>query len=135
MRVLPGRLVALLTTLAIVLLAALAPVSGQPAPDAQQTAAAPAGLAGALAHFLEDDFDETDAGISEVAVTADPRAATIIEALQDGRLSFSAEQKKVFYKDASGKLIDALTGTPEAAGSASGSSRVLMIARLCCTHS
>ena len=37
---------------------------------------------------------------------------TIIEALQDGRLSYSAEQKKVFYKDKAGKLIDAATGAP-----------------------
>ena len=65
------------------------------------------GLAGALAHFLEDDFTETDTGITEVAASGDPRAVTIIEALQDGRLSYSAEQKKVFYKDKAGKLIDA----------------------------
>ena len=70
------------------------------------------GLAAALAHFLEDDFAETDTGITEVAASGDPRAATIIEALQDGRLSYSAEQKKVFYKDKAGKLIDAATGAP-----------------------
>jgi urea transport system permease protein len=122
MGALPDRLVALAFTLAIALAVPIAPVAAQPAPAAE--AAAPAsdqpapaltGLAGALAHFLEDDFDETDTGISKVAATADPRAAVIIEALQDGRLSFSAEQKKVFYKDASGQLIDALTGKPEAA--------------------
>ncbi|MEI7933408.1 MAG: urea ABC transporter permease subunit UrtB, partial [Alphaproteobacteria bacterium] len=33
----------------------------------------------------------------------------------DGRLTFSAEEKKVFYKDASGNLIDALSGAPVAA--------------------
>src|SRR3954469_25852231 len=117
---LPDRLVALLFILATVLAVPTPPVAAQPAPAAE--AAAPAseqptpaltGLAGALAHFLEDDFAETDTGISEVAATGEPRAATIIEALQDGRLSFSAEQKKVFYKDASGQLIDALTGKPE----------------------
>ena len=86
------------------------PVADQPAP-------ALTGLAGALAHFLEDDFAETDTGITEVAASGDPRAAAIIEALQDGRLSFSAEQKKVFYKDASGKLIDAVTGAPAQARS------------------
>src|SRR3954449_4458779 len=117
---LPDRLVALLFALAIALAVPAPPVAAQPAPAAESTAPAaeqpaPAltGLAGALAHFLEDDFDETDTGISKVAATADPRAAVIIEALQDGRLSFSAEQKKVFYKDASGQLIDALTGKPE----------------------
>src|SRR5712672_2851508 len=122
MGALPDRLVALLFALAIALAVPTGPVGAQPAPAAEsaapaadQPAPALTGLAGALAHFLEDDFDETDTGISKVAATADPRAAAIIEALQDGRLSFSAEQKKVFYKDASGKLIDALTGTPEAA--------------------
>jgi urea transport system permease protein len=119
---LPDRLVALLFALAITLAVPIGPVAAQPAPAAEsaapaadQPAPAPTGLAGALAHFLEDDFDETDTGISKVAATADPRAAVIIEALQDGRLSFSAEQKKVFYKDAAGQLIDALTGRPEAA--------------------
>src|SRR6476659_4547226 len=119
---LPDRLVALLFALAIVLAVPAPPVAAQPAPAADSTApaadqpaAALTGLAAALAHFLEDDFSETDTGISEVVATGDPRAAVIIEALQDGRLSFSAEQKKVFYKDASGQLIDALTGTPEAA--------------------
>ena len=119
---LPDRLVALLFALAIALAVPTPPVAAQPAPAAEAAAPAAAqpapaltGLAGALAHFLEDDFDETDTGISKVAATADPRAAVIIEALQDGRLWFSAEQKRVFYKDASGQLIDALTGTPEAA--------------------
>jgi urea transport system permease protein len=69
-----------------------------------------ANLEEAVAHFTEDDFSATDAGISAVAESGDTRAATIIEALQDGRLQFSAEQKKVFYKDADGKLIDASTG-------------------------
>src|SRR5882757_10144671 len=115
---LPDRLVTLLFALAIALAVPTPPVAAQPAesaaPAADQPAPALTGLAGALAHFLEDDFDETDTGISKVAATADPRAAAIIEALQDGRLSFSAEQKKVFYKDTAGKLIDALTGKPEA---------------------
>src|SRR5262245_24575963 len=73
-----------------------------------------ASLDDALAHFIADDYSETDAGITAVAETGDPRAATIIEALQDGRLLFSAEQKKVFYKDKSDKLFDAATGQPAA---------------------
>ena len=82
--------------------------TAEPVPPAP----AQTGLAGALAHFLEDDFSETDTGITEVAASGDPRALTIIEALQDGRLSYSAEQKTVFYKDKAGKLIDAATGAP-----------------------
>src|SRR5687768_10493864 len=64
-----------------------APVPEQPpapsAPDRTAPAAAPeqpalTGLAGALAHFTEDDFSETDTGITKVAASGDPRAATII---------------------------------------------------------
>src|SRR3954454_15890049 len=88
---LPDRLVALLFTVAMALAIPAKPVAAQPAPEAaapaeSSTAAAsderpPAlsGLAAALAHFLEDDFSETDTGISEVVATGDPRAATIIE--------------------------------------------------------
>ena len=95
--------------LAVVLLA-LAIALAAPATKA-------ANLEEAIAHFTLDDFSETDAGISAVAASGDPRAAALIAALQDGRLLFSAEQKKVFYKDADGKLFDAATwrrGTGEA---------------------
>jgi urea transport system permease protein len=131
MRALPDRLVALLFVLAITLSGSSAfaqtqtetPAAGQASPAPadlpatppaaqEQTpiAPAPGTLAAALAHFVEDDFSETDSGITEVTATGDPRAATIIEALQDGRLQFSAEQKKVYYNDKAGALIDALTG-------------------------
>jgi urea transport system permease protein len=69
-----------------------------------------ASLDDAMSHFTQDDFAETEAGIGAVAESGDPRAAAIIQALQSGRLLFSAEQKKVFYKDADGKLFDAATG-------------------------
>ena len=68
-------------------------------------AAHAADLKDALARFTTDDFSETAEGISEVAATGDPRAATIIEALQTGRLFFSAEQKAVYYKDAAGQAV------------------------------
>src|SRR6185437_14904321 len=71
-----------------------------------------AGFAGAIEHFLADDFSETDDGITAVAASGDPKAAIIIEALQDGRLLYSVEQKKVYYKDKSDKLFDAETGAP-----------------------
>ena len=71
-----------------------------------------ANLEEALAHFATDDYGEIEEGIAAVAESGDPRAASIIEALQDGRLFYSAEQKKVFYKDVSGKLFDAVTATP-----------------------
>jgi urea transport system permease protein len=93
----PGRWVAVL--LAIVLAFAAAPLRA-------------AGLEDALAHFTTDDYSEIADGITAVAESGDPRAASIIEALQDGRLLYSAEQKKIFYKDLSGKLFDAVTATP-----------------------
>jgi urea transport system permease protein len=75
-------------------------------------AASAADLKEALARFTADDFSEIATGISEVAETGDPRAAVIIEALQAGRLVFSAERKTVYYKDAADRLIDAATGQP-----------------------
>jgi len=97
-----GRLIAavlsLLAVLTILPLVAAAPVFA-------------AGLDEALAHFTEDDFGETEAGIMALAESGDPRAAALLEALGDGRLLYSAEQKKVFYKDAANRLFDAATGT------------------------
>jgi urea transport system permease protein len=71
-------------------------------------------LSEALARFTTDDFSDTADGIAEVAASGDVRAVTIIQALQDGRLLFSAEKKTVFYKDAAGALFDAATGQPTA---------------------
>jgi urea transport system permease protein len=76
------------------------------------TTARAASLQEALTHFTADDFSETIAGINEVATSGDPRALTVIRALQDGQLLFSAEKKAVYVKDASGKLTDAATGQP-----------------------
>ena len=69
-----------------------------------------AALDEAIAHFTADDFSETIAGINDVAATGDPRAETIIRALQEGRLLFSAARKAVYIKDESGRLTDAATG-------------------------
>ena len=38
----------------------------------------------------------------------------MIEALQDGRLLFSAAQKRVYFRDRAGALFDAATGKPAA---------------------
>jgi urea transport system permease protein len=73
-------------------------------------AAHAASIEEALAHFTADDFSETDTGIGEVAESGHPMAATILQALRDERLMFSAEQKKVFYQDQSDKLFDPVTG-------------------------
>ena len=71
-----------------------------------------ANLDEALAHFTTDDFSETSTGINDVAASGDPRAETIIRALQDGTLVFSAERKAVYIKNDAGKLTDAVTGQP-----------------------
>jgi urea transport system permease protein len=64
----------------------------------------------ALAKFTTDTYSDTDAGISAVAASGNPLAAQIIEALQDGRLLFSAEDKSIFIRERSGTVLDATTG-------------------------
>jgi urea transport system permease protein len=65
-----------------------------------------------LAHFLADSFDDTIQGINAVAASGHPLAEKVIAALQAGRLLFSAEQKRVFFKDEADRLIDAASGSP-----------------------
>jgi urea transport system permease protein len=66
----------------------------------------------ALAHFLADSFDETIEGINAVVASGNPLAEKVIGALQSGRLLFSAEQKRVFFKDEADSLFDAASGSP-----------------------
>src|ERR1700694_5317979 len=47
----------------------------------------------ALLRFTTDSFADTIEGINGIAVSGNPLAATVIGALQDGRLLFSAEGK------------------------------------------
>jgi urea transport system permease protein len=63
----------------------------------------------ALNGFAGDSFNATDKAVGDLAVSGDLRAAKIIEALQEGRLFFTAEPKKVFYRNSSGALFDAET--------------------------
>ena len=64
----------------------------------------------ALLHFTADSFDQTIDGINGVAASGNRFAATVITALQEGRLLFSAESKRVFIRDSFDQLIDAATG-------------------------
>src|ERR1700733_5695439 len=80
--------------------------------DASLSAARAGPYEDALSHFVADDFDETTQGINEIAASGNPLAAVVIQAMQDGRLFFSAEAKTVLYKDQNGRLIDAATGAP-----------------------
>jgi urea transport system permease protein len=65
-----------------------------------------------LARFTTDSFADTEAALAEIAGSGDPRAATVVQALQDGRLFFSAADKKVYIRDSAGKTLDAQTGRP-----------------------
>jgi urea transport system permease protein len=121
MRVVAARFVALLFAFAVLLAVPGAHAPAQPAAEstapAQAEQAAPEaektvreGFPGTLDKFLENEFDATDTAVAEVAASGNPRAATIIEALRDERLYFSAEKKAVYFKDAGGKLFSAETG-------------------------
>ncbi|MEI7803911.1 MAG: urea ABC transporter permease subunit UrtB [Hyphomicrobiales bacterium] len=63
----------------------------------------------ALAKFATDDFSDTDEGIAAVAVSGNPMAAAVIEALQDARLAYDPASKKVYIKDKD-RVLDAATG-------------------------
>ena len=64
----------------------------------------------AVGKFATDDFSDTDEAIGEVATSGNPQAFAIISALQDGRLMFDADTKKVYVNQPDGKVIDAATG-------------------------
>jgi urea transport system permease protein len=68
----------------------------------------------ALTGFTGDSYSDTGAAIDAVAASGHARAATVIGALQERRLQFSAAAKKVFYTDKAGTLHDAATGQPVA---------------------
>ena len=64
----------------------------------------------AVAQFSEDTFADSEQAVAKLAVTGNPMAATIINALQDGRLYADSDAKKVYLKSVDGKVIDAVTG-------------------------
>jgi urea transport system permease protein len=66
----------------------------------------------ALQRFTADGFSDTIEGVNGVVASGNPLAATVVGALQEGRLLFSAESKRVFIKEGSDRLIDAATGQP-----------------------
>ena len=68
----------------------------------------------ALSRFSADSFDQTIEGINEVVASGNALAAPVITALQEGRLLFSAESKRVFIREQPDQLIDAATGQPAA---------------------
>jgi urea transport system permease protein len=78
--------------------------------------AAPPGSAAtyeeALQRFTADDFEESEAGVGEVAESGNPLSAQVLTALRDGRLLYSPEKKRVFIKDLQDRVLDAATGQP-----------------------
>jgi urea transport system permease protein len=64
----------------------------------------------ALTGFAADSFNETDTAITGVASSGSPLAAKVIGALQDGRLLFSPDDKKIYVRETAGGLLEAATG-------------------------
>jgi urea transport system permease protein len=102
MRAFCERVVALVAAIGVLVIAAL-PAGAQSFEDA-------------LARFAADSFNDTEAAIGAVATSGHARAQPVIQALQDGRLLFDAESKKVYIRDQGGRIVDAATG--QAAGDA-----------------
>jgi urea transport system permease protein len=76
----------------------------------------------ALQGFLTDDFSDTADAIDKLAAGGDARAAAVLKALQDGKLAFSAEAKRVYIQAGDGKLTDVASGQAVAAAPADISS-------------
>jgi urea transport system permease protein len=66
----------------------------------------------AIGKLTTDDFSDTEEAIAAIASSGNPLARPIISALQDERLMFDAESKKVYIKQQDGRVIDAATGAP-----------------------
>jgi urea transport system permease protein len=64
----------------------------------------------ALAKFAADSFSDTEAAINAVAASGNPRAVVVIEALQDARLLFDPQSRRIFIKGADRRMLDAATG-------------------------
>jgi urea transport system permease protein len=68
----------------------------------------------ALARFAADSYAETEGAINGMAASGNAQAAPVLEALQAGRLLFNADDKKIYIRDRSDRLLDAATGAPVA---------------------
>jgi urea transport system permease protein len=84
----------------------------------------------ALAGFAADSFSDTDAAITRVAASGHDLAAKTIGALKDGRLLFNPEDKKIYLREPSGKVLDAATGQPVAGDGPAGLKKVRLNNRL-----
>ncbi len=73
-----------------------------------------------LAQFTEDSFSATTRGIDGVAESGNKLARPVIEALQNRRLFYSPETKKVYFKNTSDEMFDAATGEKVAGAEPAG---------------
>ena len=64
----------------------------------------------ALAGLMTDSFGDTADAIDTLSASGDPRTGPLLEALKDQRLLYSADAKRVFIKDKSDRLTDAVSG-------------------------
>ena len=78
----------------------------------------------ALAKFAGDSYNDTDAGIAGVATSGNPLAERVIVALQDGRLLFNPDDKKIYIRQEAGPTLDAATGKPIAGAAPAGLKQV-----------
>ena len=85
--------------------------------------ASPAWAQSDLAPLASSSFDDIRRGVDALAVSGDPRAASVLEALQSGRLVVGPDTT-LFIKDASGALTSAQTGQP---AQASGPTRAVRL--------
>jgi urea transport system permease protein len=75
----------------------------------------------ALAKFAGDSYNDTDAGIAGVAASGNPLAERVILALQDGRLLFDPEAKKIYIQEEAGRpVLDAASGKPVSGAAPAG---------------
>ncbi len=105
MRVFYDRLAAFVVAIALLFAGGLARAQGYDA---------------ALAGFAKDSYSDTEAAINAVAASGNPLAAQVIDALQDGRLQFNPDDKKIYIRQKSGEILDAGSGRPVAGGAPSG---------------
>ena len=68
-----------------------------------------------VAKLANDSFSDTEEAVGTLATGGNPLAYSIISALQDGSLWADPASKKVFIKQADGKIADATTGVAVAA--------------------
>ena len=74
------------------------------------TAARAQDISAALAKLTTDSYSDTVEAVGELAASGHPRAAVLIQAIQDGKLEFDTASKTVALRTAAG-VVDAATGT------------------------